>query len=123
MSRLPDNIEFSDGPDRDGFDHESRLSPRLQWQTAVRDSDLPTTLRVVAYALAAFMDTEAVCWPSQTKLGDATGLARQTVNRTLTALVLRGWLWRKASVTPQRGGRSIAVWSGAIPSSYTEFPS
>ena len=51
----------------------------------------------VYLALAAHTNSRGVCWPTQTKLGALTGLARETVNRSLRELVLSGLVSKSES--------------------------
>jgi hypothetical protein len=104
------------------LDPGSRMNPRLQWVLRIRDSNLPPTQRLIAYALETFMDADATCFPSIAAIASATGLHRRSVERQLPQLHRRGWLHRKGSMQGRRGGRPISVWEGRVPFAYAEFP-
>lgn len=62
-------------------------SRRLQWKLAVRDSDLSSTDRLVAYTLALRMNPHGgSCFPSLELLARETGLHRSTVHASIQRL-------------------------------------
>jgi Helix-turn-helix domain len=75
-------------------------SRRTRWVAAVRDSDLPSTAKLVAWALGSFMNAEGECYPKRETIARAAGLHPTTVKRTLSELARRGWVSRC-----QGGGR------------------
>jgi hypothetical protein len=53
---------------------------RTRWTAAVRQSDLPTNRRAVAWCLGSYMDMEGHCWPSIAKIasGQASAWRRRS---------------------------------------------
>lgn len=69
------------------------MSFRLDWTHAIRDDpDLSSTAKLVAYALATYMDRDGLCWPSVAKLARATSLSRRTVQIAHRELEAFGYL-------------------------------
>jgi hypothetical protein len=79
------------------------VSLRLDWTHAIRaDADLSSSAKLVAYALATYMDGDGLCWPSVAKLAGATSLSEKTAKRARDELVASSWL----VVVEQGGGRT-----------------
>jgi len=94
-----------------------RRSERLRWKIAVRESDLPSTQRLAAYAFDTFANADGRAFPSTAALAAATGLSRRSILRALVALESKGWLVRIGEVRAKRGGSSIPIRQTAKPSS------
>lgn len=71
----------------------------FNWVTLIRDSDLPSSARLVAFVLHTHMNMDLdMAWPSISRLCHETGLSRATVCKHLDILETKGWLSR------ERGG-------------------
>jgi hypothetical protein len=76
----------------------------LQWQWAIRDTDLDATSKYIALVLSTFMNGQTgSTHVSREKLAERTGKSVDTVDRALVILVALGWLLKK-----QGGGRGWA---------------
>jgi hypothetical protein len=72
---------------------------------AVRDSDLPSTHRLVLMMLALRTDPTGECYPSYELLAGDTGLARRTVTRAIPELLNTSFLTRIESRKRSNGYR------------------
>ncbi len=71
------------------------LSPLFTWRSAVVESDLPPTSKLVALALSLHMNERGgSCFPSQATLGRETSLHPRTVREHLAELEQAGWIER-----------------------------
>ena len=69
------------------------LSPLFTWRTAIAKSDLPPTVRLVAFALSLYMNERGgSAWPSITTLASDSGLSVASVKRGTKALERAGFL-------------------------------
>jgi Helix-turn-helix domain len=59
---------------------------RTQWVVAIGESELTPTARLVAWALATFMNTEGQCWPAPAEIARRAGVSLPTVKRCLREL-------------------------------------
>jgi hypothetical protein len=89
----------------DGSAQLRQASVRSRWTWAIRDSDLPATTRLVAWALATFMRADGECWPSVPTIAAAAGSNESTVKRHLRLLDERGWIERTRGGGSGRGSR------------------
>ncbi|MFN0154676.1 MAG: helix-turn-helix domain-containing protein [Gaiella sp.] len=75
----------------------------MDWRDAVRESNLPSTARLVAYTLSTYMRGDGACFPSKETIADGCGLAsRRPVDRAIDQLEAAGFL----SVSRSRGRSS-----------------
>lgn len=73
-----------------------QLSPLFSWRSAITESDLPATTRLVALVLSLHMNERGgSCYPSQSTLARETGLHPETVKEHLRTLRTEGWLVAK----------------------------
>lgn len=78
-----------------------RLSPLFTWRTAITESELPQTRRLVALTLSLHMsEIGDSCWPSLKTLAEESGLSKATVVVALQDLEAAGYLERQ-----EGGGR------------------
>lgn len=64
----------------------------LIWMRLVRDSDLPTAARVVAWAVGLRADQHGACFPSYERIAQDTGIHRRSAIRHIKQLADTGWL-------------------------------
>ena len=62
------------------------------WRTAIRDSDLDSTAKLVAHTLATFADRAGTCWPSQGTLAAAVSMNVWAVHKATQRLEAAGFL-------------------------------
>lgn len=80
----------------------ANLSPLFTWRSAIAESDLAPTSKLVAFALSLHMNERGEsCFPSQTTLAKETSLGERTVRYHLLFLERLGWIVRE-----KRRGRS-----------------
>ena len=79
---------------RTSSDAPKPASVKTLWMSAVRDSELGQTTRLVAWALATWMNSDGWCCPSVELIRKATKLGRSTVLKHLKILVKEGHLAR-----------------------------
>lgn len=91
----------------------------FSWRWALLGSSLPPTARHVALTLSMHMDRAGECFPSIDTLAAETGLAYDSVRRTLRALEVAGWVERRVD---HRGeGRGTRVhFTATTPTTGTE---
>lgn len=78
------------------------LSPLFTWRSAVAESELPPTSKLVAFALSLHMNERGEsCFPSQPTLARETSLSERAVREHLLSLLREGWIERE-----KRPGRS-----------------
>ena len=70
---------------------------------AAMDSSLSKRALRVLIALGGYTNQDWKCFPSQKKLAQDTGMARQTVNKAIQELCVRGWLTKLKSVKTTSG--------------------
>ncbi len=82
---------------------------RLQWQTAIGESDLPTESRLVGWALSTWMNSEGFCWPQQSEIARRAGVSDRTVRRALRQLRKDDFLFWITGGGPRRPNRYQAL--------------
>jgi hypothetical protein len=89
----------------------ARVNPLYSWRGSVAKSDLPSTSRLVAFALLIWVNEGTVsAWPSQKSLASACGLTERSVREHLGVLEEHGWL-----VCKKREGKTD-IWTLSDPS-------
>jgi hypothetical protein len=79
-----------------------RLEPLFTWRSAICDSSLPPTARLVAFAISFYMNERGgSCHPGPTRLARDTGLSLRAVKKHLVDLEDTGWL-----LVVDRGGQT-----------------
>lgn len=68
------------------------ISRRFNWQLAVRDSDLSSKAKAVAFTLATYMDADGKAWPGRRLIAIGASVDVSTVDRGIRELVARGFL-------------------------------
>lgn len=72
---------------------ERDFKPLFTWRSAICDSDLPPTTRLVALTLSLHMNERGgSCFPSAAQLAQETGLGVSTVREHRKTLERTGWL-------------------------------
>lgn len=93
----------------------SGLSPLFTWRSAIVESELPSSHRLVALVLSLHMNERGgSAFPSQRTLAAEAGLSPRQARRILGELVAAGWL----TVEPRhdRSGRQTSnTYSAAVP--------
>lgn len=86
----------SAGPAQCELPHKSKASPKSIWQHTVLQSDLPSTVKFVLFALSVgWMDEDGgSCFPALVQIAGKAGLSRQAVARALDQAVEAGYLKR-----------------------------
>lgn len=91
--------------------------PLFTWRAAIGQSDLPSTARLVAFAMGMYMSEMGVsAYPSAAELAQVTGLGISTVRQYRGMLEEEGWVIcvRRGGVMP--GGKHVASeYRAAIP--------
>lgn len=64
----------------------------LAWMRAVRDSDLPPTLKTTALMIGLRADVHGQCWPTYQQIADDAGADRRDIIRRVKDLREGGWL-------------------------------
>lgn len=89
------------------------LKPLFSWRSAICESDLPSTSRLVALTLSLHMNERGgSCFPGVTTLANETGLSRQTVLTHLDTLEGRGWI---VQANPGAGRGHRYGWEAVFP--------
>lgn len=84
------------------------------------DSACTPTEKHVAHALHFFADSlDGQCWPGQSLLAETTGLARETVSRTVRSLRDKGWISTTQRHRPD-GSNSSLTYQLTTPDDVTE---
>lgn len=82
------------------------LSPLFTWRSAIAESALPPTSKLVAFALSLHMNERGEsCFPSQPTLARETSLSERAVREHLLSLNQQGWIAR----TKRRGKSDLYV--------------
>lgn len=77
----------------DGGDESPRRARRFEWEQAIRASKLSSTTKLVAFALATWMNADGSnAWRSGKQLARDASLARSTVQESFRELEDAGWL-------------------------------
>jgi hypothetical protein len=85
------------------------IKPLFSWRAAVMGSDLPSTTKLVALALATYMNDRAEsAHPGPTRLSRDTSLHVSTVKEKLVELERAGWLLCVARGGAARGSKRMA---------------
>lgn len=93
------------------------LSPLFTWRSAIVDSDLSSTSKLVALVLSLHMSERGEsCFPSYPTLAKETGLTRRTVIVHVENLVRSGWLEKTVG-----GGRRSNVYRAVVPQGCSTF--
>ena len=74
----------------------------MEWRDAVRDSDLPASVRLVAFALSTRMSSSGNAYPSKERIAADCGLSKRTVDVAIDRLEGAGLL----SVSRSKGRSS-----------------
>ena len=94
----------------------AQLSPLFTWRSAIADSGLPPTQRLVALSLSLHMNERGgSCFPSVATLVDETGLCERTVQGCRRALERKGWL----RVSEGGGRGKTNIYEAVIPATET----
>ena len=64
----------------------------LVWMRAVRDSDLPSTVRATAWAVGLRADQDGQCWPKYELIAQDIAASKSTAIRNVAVLRDQGWL-------------------------------
>lgn len=64
------------------------------WRKAIRDSDLSSNAKLVAFTLSTYMNTAGEAWPSLNTLVKGASIAKSTVTKALKELEAKGWIRR-----------------------------
>lgn len=64
----------------------------FEWMRAVRDSGLPSHLKLVALVLGTRADRDGKCWPSYAQIAADCGIDKSHIIRYVSALCGEGWL-------------------------------
>jgi hypothetical protein len=95
----------------------ARVNPLYSWRGSVAKSDLPSTSRLVAFALLIWVNEGTVsAWPSQKTLAAACGLTERSVREHLGVLEANGWL-----ICEKREGKTD-IWTLSDPTVTPEPP-
>lgn len=91
---------------------------RLEWKLAVRESDLDSTAKLVAFALETWMNRETgYAYPARDTIAAAASLSTRATEKALTRLEAGGFL------TVQRSkGRTVNHYWAAFPNSEPDSP-
>lgn len=88
------------------------MKPTL-WRTAIRDSELDSTAKLVAHTLSTYMNGAGECWPSKSTLALGAGKSKRTIDGAIERLASAGFL-----VISQSRGRSSNRYSASLPTVY-----
>jgi len=69
------------------------LRRMLRWRLAVRESNLPSSAKLVALVLDTFMNKSGESWPSVRLLARSTSLSEATVRWHLRILEIAGYVY------------------------------
>jgi len=83
---------MADGSDR--VRQRAERWARDVWCEAIGTSSLPSRVRLVAFALATFMNPDGLANPALQTLADRAGIGRSTAGRAIARLIAEGWLSR-----------------------------
>src|ERR1700694_2761904 len=87
------------------------LSPLFTWRSAIAESDLGSTTKLVAFALSLHMNERGgSCFPSIQTLARETSLGVSTVREHIGKLESADWLLRKIG-----GGRKSNRYTASVP--------
>ena len=88
-----------------------RRSVVASWRDAVRDSELSSTAKTVAWCLATYLNGEGTAFPSRHTLARGCSLSDRTVDAALVRLEAAGFLdvRRTAGGNPRTGTNTYAV--------------
>lgn len=94
-------------------DESKKIAPLFTWRTAICESNLPSTTRLVAFALSLYMNERGgSAFPGAERLANDTGLSLRAVKEHTNALYHAGYLKRLS----KGGGRGHAtVWQAVVP--------
>jgi len=90
---------------------------RLLWCDAIRDSDLSTLAKTIAFVMSTYMDGRGVCYPGRARIAKGASCAPSTVQKVLAEHLVGVWLERlgPADATErQRTGMSTR-YRGVLP--------
>lgn len=85
---------------------------------AIMDSSLTATQMRVLMVIATFSDRNNESWPRQSQIGEAAGIARETVNRAIKVLVEKGYvksIERRRNDGSRTSNRYMVLLDGDIP--------
>jgi hypothetical protein len=88
----------------------TRRSPTIAWRIAVRESDLDTTAKAVAYTLSTYMNGRAVAFPSKETLAAGASVSKRAADRAVERLQLAGFL-----LVAKTKGRTSNRYAAALP--------
>ncbi len=87
------------------------------WCEAIGDSTLPKSVRLVAFALATFMNPEGVARPALATLAARAGVARSTAGEAVARMIGDGWLER---LDGGGGSRRATTYRATLPAGSVE---
>ncbi len=70
----------------------TRRSPTINWREAVRDSDLDTTAKAVAFTLSTYMNGKAEAFPSKVTLAEGASVSKRAADGAIDRLEQSGFL-------------------------------
>jgi hypothetical protein len=70
----------------------ARKSRPAVWRDAIRDSDLPASVKLVAHTLTTFMSARGWCNPGRETIAEGASTSVRTVERAVARLEGEGWL-------------------------------
>jgi hypothetical protein len=90
-----------------------RASAPFVWSRALRESDLRSTTKLVAFVQATYMDADGFSYPSTASIAKGASLNERSVERHRALLERSGWLIGEGN---RRGGKSRTVkYLAAVP--------
>jgi Helix-turn-helix domain len=88
----------------------TRRSPTIAWRIPVRESDLDTAAKAVAYTLSTYMNGRAVAFPSKETLAAGASVSKRAADRAVERLQLAGFL-----LVAKTKGRTSNRYAAALP--------
>jgi hypothetical protein len=68
------------------------LSRSAVFHNCVRDSELPASVKAVAWSIRSYMNTEGSCWPGRATIARGASVSDRTVDRSVKLLEAEGLL-------------------------------
>lgn len=90
---------------------------RQRWREAVRkDKRLTAGQRLILTALDEFRNHKnGLAWPTNSTLGKACGMCRETANRAVNRGEDLGYLFKASGLPPNAGSEDVVVWGFQVP--------
>lgn len=100
---------------------KAQLSPLFTWRSAIAESELPSTARLVACMISLHMSERGdSCFPSFERLAAECGVHRSTVIRSIKELEEAGFLIVHRAENPGRGKAYTNRYESALPKRVAE---